>query len=148
MKKFKFTIDGNTYSVNVKNVEGHNAEVEVNGKAFNVTMEQEVSALKTPVIVRGEAQTKKTDTKVATNLPPTPPSTRPSANTVNAPLPGSIIRLEVNVGDTVKQGDVLLVMESMKMENNILSERNGVIKSIAVSAGQAVLQDDVLLEIE
>ena len=148
MKKFKFTIDGASYSVNVKSVEGSQAEIEVNGKSYAVGLEQEVNTLKTPILVRKEVVTKPGENKITTKAAAMPPSNKPSANTVNAPLPGSIIRLVAKVGDTVKEGDLLLVMESMKMENNILSEKNGVIKKINVEAGQAVMQDDILLELE
>ena len=148
MKKFKFTIDGASYSVNVKSVEGNQAEIEVNGKSYAVRLEQEVNTLKTPILVRKEVVTKPGENKIATKAAPMPPSSKPSANGVKAPLPGSIIRVVAKVGDTVKEGDLLLVMESMKMENNILSEKNGVIKSINVEAGQAVMQDDILLELE
>jgi len=148
MKKFKFTIDGASYSVNVKSVEGNQAEIEVNGKSYAVGLEQEVNTLKTPILVRKEVQTKPGENKITTKAAPAPPSSKPSANGVKAPLPGSIIRVVAKVGDAVKEGDLLLVMESMKMENNILSEKNGVIKSINVEAGQAVMQDDILLELE
>lgn len=147
MKKFKFTIDGASYSVNVKSVEGNKAEIEVNGKSYAVGLEQEVNTLKTPILVRKEVQTKPGENKI-TATPAPKSSGKASANALKAPLPGSIIRVEAKVGDTVKQGDLLLVMESMKMENNILSEKNGVVKSIAVEAGQAVMQDDILLEFE
>jgi biotin carboxyl carrier protein len=148
MKKFKFTIDGVSYSVNVKSVEGNKAEIEVNDKAYEVGLEQEVNTLKTPILVRKEVQTKPGENKISVKAAPAHPSNKPSANGLKAPLPGSIIRVAVKVGDTVKEGDLLLVMESMKMENNILSEKNGVIKSINVENGQAVLQDDILLELE
>jgi biotin carboxyl carrier protein len=148
MKKFKFTINGDSYNVNVKSVEGNKAEIEVNGKAYEVGLEQEVNTLKTPILVRKEVQTKPGENKISAKATPTLPSNKPSANGLIAPLPGSIIRVVVKVGDTVKEGDLLLVMESMKMENNILSEKNGVIKSINVENGQAVLQDEILLEFE
>jgi len=146
MKKFKFTIEGTSYSVNVKSVEGNQAEIEVNGKSYAVGLEQEVNTLKTPILVRKEVQSKPGDNKITVKT--TPSSSKPSANSIKAPLPGSIIRVEAKVGDSVKVGDLLLVMESMKMENNILSEKTGVIKNIAVEAGQAVMQDDVLIELE
>ena len=148
MKKFKFTIEGTSYSVNVKSVEGNKAEIEVNGKSYAVGLEQELNTLKTPILVRKEVVTKPGENKITAKAAPMPPSNKPSANTVNAPLPGSIIRVATKVGDTVKEGDLLLVMESMKMENNILSEKNGVVRSIKVEAGQAVMQDDILLELE
>ncbi len=148
MKKFKFIIDGASYSVNVKSVEGNQAEIEVNGKNYSVGLEQEVNTLKTPILVRKEVVTKPGENKIAAKAAPMPPSDKPSANGIKAPLPGSIIRLVAKVGDTVKEGDLLLVMESMKMENNILSEKNGVIKRINVEAGQGVMQDDILMELE
>ncbi|MEI8272113.1 MAG: biotin/lipoyl-containing protein [Paludibacter sp.] len=148
MKKFKFTIEGISYSVNVKSVEGNQAEIEVNGKNYSVELEEELNPLKTPILVRKEVVTKPGENKIAAKAAPMPPSSKPSANGVKAPLPGSIIRLVAKAGDTVKEGDILLVMESMKMENNILSEKNGVIKRINVEAGQAVMQDDILMELE
>lgn len=148
MKKFKFTIDGASYSVYVKSVEGNKAEIEVNGKMYNVGLEQEVNTLKTPILVRKEVITKPGENKISAKTAPMPPSNKPSANGIKAPLPGSIIRVATKVGDTVKEGDLLLVMESMKMENNILSEKNGVVKNILVEAGQAVMQDDIMIELE
>lgn len=148
MKKFKFTIEGTSYSVNVKSVEGNQAEIEVNGKNYTVGLEEEVNPLKTPILVRKEVVTKPGENKIAAKAAPMPPSNKPSAGGIKAPLPGSIIRVVAKVGDTVKEGDLLLVMESMKMENNILSEKSGVIKSISVENGQAVLQDDILMELE
>jgi len=148
MKKFKFTIDGTSYSVNVKSVEGSQAEIEVNGRNYTVGLEEEVNPLKTPILVRKEVVTNPSENKISSKAAPMPPSNKPSANGIKAPLPGSIIRVVIKVGDTVKEGDLLLVMESMKMENNILSEKNGVVKRINVDAGQAVMQDDILIELE
>ncbi len=148
MKKFKFSIEGNSYSVNIKSVDGNKAEIEVNGKSYNVGLEQEVNTLKTPILVRKEVQTNPVENKITVKAAPVSASAKPSANAIKSPLPGSIIRIITTVGATVKEGDVLLIMESMKMENNILAEKNGVIKSIAVTAGQAVLQDDILMDME
>jgi len=67
---------------------------------------------------------------------------------VKAPLPGNIIEIKVNVGDEVKKGDILLIMEAMKMENNVLSEKEGIVRNVSVSAGQSILQNDILIEIE
>lgn len=148
MKKFKFTIEGASYSVNVKNIEGNKAEIEVNGKSYAVGLEQEVNTLKTPILVRKEVVTNPGDNKITVKGAPAPTNSRPSGNSIKSPLPGSIISIITTVGATIKEGDLLLVMESMKMENNILAEKNGVVKSISVAPGQAVMQDDVLLELE
>jgi len=148
MKKFKFTIDGASYSVNVKSIEGSQADIDVNGKSYAVKLEQEVNTLKTPILVRKDAQSKPGDNKITVKSVPSPSSTRTSTNTIKSPLPGSIIRIETTVGASLNEGDLLLVMESMKMENNILAEKKGIVKSIAVIPGQAVMQDDILLELE
>ena len=148
MKKFKFTIDGASYSVNVKSIEGNKAEIEVNGKSYAVGLEQEVNTLKTPILVRKEVVTNPGDNKITVKGAPALTHSRPSANNIKSPLPGSIISIATTVGATIKEGDLLLVMESMKMENNILAEKKGVVKSISVAPGQAVMQDDILIELE
>lgn len=68
-------------------------------------------------------------------------------NKVVSPLPGSVIKVMVSEGQTVKKGDTLLTLESMKMENAIASEWDGTVSKIAVSAGQNVMQDDLLVVI-
>lgn len=140
MKKFKFTIKGNKFEVLVKDFEDNIGHVEVNGTQYEVELDKEVKKTKTPQLVRrpvvskpGEGQISK---KAAGLIP------------VKAPLPGSIFKINVAEGDTIKKGDVLLIMEAMKMENNIMSEKDGVVKSIKVAVGDAVLQDDVLLELQ
>ncbi len=147
MKKFKFTIDGASYSVNVKSVEGNQAEIEVNGKSYAVGLEQEVNTLKTPIIVRKDVQSKPSESKATTSPAGSKPA-KAGSKSVKAPLPGSIIRVAVKIGDTIQPGDLLLVMESMKMENNILAEKPGVVKTIDVETGQSVMQDDILLTLE
>ena len=65
-----------------------------------------------------------------------------------APIPGIILSLNVKVGDTIKENDLLLVLEAMKMENNIVSEKSGVVTAINVEVGQQVLQNDLMIELE
>ena len=141
MKKYKFKINGQTFEVEIGEFDGNNAVVNVNGTPYDVEIQNDTQKAKTPVLARkpvmtapGEGQIKKT-------------SDSAKAFKVIAPLPGSIFKLKVNVGDTVKEGDCLLVMEAMKMENNVLAEIGGVIKSIAVKEGDTVLQGDLLIEI-
>ena len=75
------------------------------------------------------------------------PAAAGAGSPIKAPLPGTIIELKVNVGDTVKQGDVVLVLEAMKMQNNIESEYNGTVTSITVKQGETVMEGAVLLTI-
>ena len=64
---------------------------------------------------------------------------------VTSPLPGSVIKVLVSEGQDVKKGDTLLTLESMKMENAIMADRDGKVTKIAVTAGQNVMQEDLLL---
>ena len=69
-------------------------------------------------------------------------------NAVKAPLPGVITSIEVAVGDEVKAGDTVLVLEAMKMANNIEAEKDGKVTAILIQAGQSVMEDDALVVIE
>ena len=138
MKKFKFTIKGQDFDVDIKEIEGSNAQIEVNGTVYDVEILAEEKTSKTPQLIRkpvinkpGEGQIKKTAGGIS----------------IKAPLPGTIFKVNVAVGDAINAGDTLLVMEAMKMENNVLAEKPGTVKSIKVNVGDAVLQDDVLIEI-
>jgi biotin carboxyl carrier protein len=75
------------------------------------------------------------------------PSERKGAGGVNAPLPGTILEVKVKEGDIVKTGDLLLIMEAMKMENNIKADKEGKVLSVKVHPGDSVLEGDVLVEI-
>lgn len=88
-------------------------------------------------------------TPKATPAPaPTPkPATPAGGFKVNSPLPGSVVKVAVTEGQQIKKGDLLLTLESMKMENSVLAEQDGVIRQVAVSAGQNVMQDDLLVVI-
>lgn len=148
MKKFDFNINGDDYQVHIKSVEGDVAELEVNGTPYTVKLKQEIKTSKTPILVRKEGQSKSADKRIIENLSPVSSSSKPSAKSIKSPLPGSIIKVLVKVGDTFKEGDVLLVMESMKMENNILAERSGTILEVCAPEGSSVLQDADLFIIE
>ena len=78
--------------------------------------------------------------------PKAAPATAPAGGTkVTSPLPGSVIKVLVSEGQAVKKGDTLLTLESMKMENAIMAECDGTVSKIAVTAGQNVMQDDILV---
>lgn len=138
MKKFKFKIDGSEYEVSVNEIEHNIAEIEVNGTPFTVEIEKQEKTSAVTV-------NRKPAGKVA---PIKTPSRSVVASAIKAPLPGSIMKVLVTVGQTVKRGDLLLTMESMKMENNILAEHDGIIRKIHVQVGQTVMQDDILIDFE
>lgn len=76
---------------------------------------------------------------------PAAPAAPAAGVKVTSPLPGSIIKVLVTEGQAVKKGDTLLTLESMKMENAVMAEQDGVVKQIAVVAGQNVMQEDLLI---
>jgi biotin carboxyl carrier protein len=141
MKKFKFTIRGNDYEVNIDKFENNIAEIEVNGTSYTVELHSDVKTSKTPKLVRSVVPppTRK-EQKLTKNI-------SAKSNSVKSPLPGTILKILIKEGQEVKKGDNLMIMEAMKMENNILSEKDGVISSIKVKEGDTVLQNDVLIEI-
>lgn len=139
MKKFNFTIKGNKYFTQIKEIEGNIAKIEVNGTQYKVEMEQAVKATKTPTLVRKPISSKPGEGAVPSG---------PSVGAVTAPLPGNIFKILVKEGDAIKSGDNLLIMEAMKMENDIKAEKSGTIASIKVSVGDSVLQGAVLIELK
>ncbi len=139
MRNFKFTISGNTYEVEIKNFEGNMASLEVNGTPYNVELHTEIRKTKTPTLVRAEIPLSGKDRIEKKE--------KGTAEPVIAPLPGTILSILVKPGDVVKRGQALLVMEAMKMENKIQSDKDGVVESVKVTPGANVLQGDILLEL-
>ncbi len=142
MKKFKFVINGHKYEVNVEELEKDTAEVVVNGTPFTVEIEAEKKksiAVVSPTLRRAGAAPKGVAAAAA------PKST---SNVLKSELPGSIVKIVTSAGQAVKRGDVLLTIESMKMENSIMADCDGTVKAIFVSEGQSVMQGDKLAEIE
>ncbi len=143
MKNFKFKINGNDYDVTVNEIVENIAHLEVNGSKYEVELEK--TAKPAPVVRRA--------TPKATKEAPVQAKPQASAGSGNgkpilSPLPGNILELKVNQGDKVSKGTVVMIMEAMKMENNIVSEFDGVVSAIKVRVGQSVLQNDVLIEVE
>lgn len=141
MKKFKFSINGHDYDVEIMKFEDNVAVLEVNGTPYHVDIQHETRQSKTPKLVRQEVVIKRSDSKIKKTIIKT------EGHEVKIPLPGSIIAVFVKEGDVVKLGDKLLMYEAMKMENTILAEKDGVIKNIRVSVGDNILQGSVLMEI-
>ncbi|MDR2775119.1 MAG: biotin/lipoyl-binding protein [Tannerella sp.] len=139
MKQFKYTINGNIYNVTVNKVEDTTAEVEVNGTPYKVLMDK--PAKKQVITMKRPVQT------ITSPVVSRPVSTA-SGGAIKSPLPGVILTVDCKIGDTVKKGQKLLVLEAMKMENTISSDRSGVVAEIKVNKGDSVLEGAELVIIK
>lgn len=136
MKQFKYTINGTIYNVTVNKLEDSIAEVEVNGTPYKVEMDKPVKKQVMPIKRPAQAPLKLTNTPVATR----PVSSAGGGRPIKSPLPGVILSLDCKVGDEVKKGQKLLVLEAMKMENTIAADSDGKIVEIKVDKGDSVLE--------
>ena len=143
MKEYKYTIDGNKYDVAINEVGETTAKVTVNGTEYTVEWEKPVE--EKPVVKVQPAAAKPAAALAAA---PTPAAAPVSGNAIKTPLPGVIIDVKVNVGDTVKKGDTVVVLEAMKMENNINADRDGKVVAIQVAKGDTVADGAALIVLE
>ncbi len=161
MAKYEYKVKGVDYVVEIQDIEGNIANVTVNGIPFEVEMKQPVKAGKQKVKLSEERRVKSEEfnssSSAATNASSaTSESSAPTTKTaaaaasgkpVVAPLPGTINEIKVKVGDKVNAGDTVVVLEAMKMQNNIDAETSGTIASINVNKGDAVMEGDTLVTI-
>lgn len=143
MKEFKYTTDGKEYKVEIGDInEEYVADVKVNGESFQVEMEKPAEPQPKKVVLGKPSESADDEAEA------TPSANVNTNNAVKAPLPGTITSIEVEVGQEVNAGDTVVVLEAMKMANNIEAEKAGKITAICVKAGQAVMEDDPLVVIE
>ena len=145
MKEYKYKINGAEYNVTINEVTDTTAQVEVNGESYTVEWEKPV-APKPTVVAKPAAPAAK---PVA--APAAAPATQAAAAggyAIKTPLPGVIIDVKVNVGDTVTKGQTVAILEAMKMENNINTDRDGKVAAIAVAKGETVADGAVLITLE
>lgn len=135
MKTYRFKINGNDYEVAINSVEGKNASVTVNGTAYQVELEEAPAAA--PVQAPVSAAPVQAAAPAAA---PAAPAAAGAGKAVTSPLPGVIIAVKVNVGDTVKAGQEVAVLEAMKMENSIEATHDGTVTAINVAKGDSVLE--------
>ena len=150
MNKYQYKVQGVDYEVEIAEVEGNIAKVNVNGIPFEVELQQPINAAKHPTIVKPKVEAPKPVAPVAAGAPAITapqPTTTGAGNAQKAPLPGTITAINVKVGDTVAVGDVVIILEAMKMQNNIEAEYAGTVTSIAVNQGDSVMEGSVLLTI-
>lgn len=159
MKTYKYRVQGVDYEVEIAEVEGKIAKVNVNGIPFEIEMQKPINAAKHPALAatkRSASTAAPVAAPVAAPQPalavsaaaPAQPATAAGAGTpVKAPLPGTINAINVKVGDTVAVGDVVVILEAMKMQNNIEAENAGTVTSILVNPGDSVMEGAVMLTI-
>ena len=150
MKQYKYKVNGAQYDVTINEIQGQLDKVVVNGIPFDVEMQNsQLSEDNLPDV---------TTTAAPAAVPAAPVAAAPAATEaapsgagegtpVKAPLPGVVTKINVAVGQQVKKGENVLVLEAMKMENNIAAEADGTVSGIAVKAGDSVLEGAVLLTI-
>ncbi len=146
--KYQYTVQGVDYDVEIEDVEGNVAKVTVNGIPFEVETKQ-------PIKAAPKAKVKVEAPKPAAAAPAKPaprPAAQPAAaagagTKVTAPLPGTITEVCVTVGQQVKEGQTVVILEAMKMQNNIEAETTGTITSIMVKQGDTVMEGSVLVTI-
>ena len=161
--KYQYTVKGVDYEVEIQDIEGNIANVTVNGIPFEVEMKQPVKASKQKVKLSEERRVKSEES----NSSSAPQGAKASADLqsaassgqtgdagkaaagkpVVAPLPGTINEIKVKVGDKVNAGDTVVILEAMKMQNNIEAETSGTITGINVNKGDAVMEGDTLVTI-
>ena len=124
MRKFNITVNGKTYEVDVEEVGG--------------------AVVSAPVAAPAPAPAAAPAAPAAAPAVSAPVA---GATQVTAPMPGNIVAVKVNVGDTVKNGDLVVVLEAMKMENEIFASADGKVVGISVKAGDSVNSGDVLVSI-
>ena len=150
MKKYQYKVQGVDYTVQIEEVEGNIAKVSVNDIPFEIELQQPINAAKHPTIAKPVVVAPQTDNQASTQPAATPAQTAAapaSGNAVKAPLPGTITEINVTIGQQVNVGDTVIVLEAMKMQNNIETEYAGTVKAISVSKGDSVMEGAVLLTI-
>ena len=149
MKNYKLKINGTEYSVDINDVEGQEIKLEVNGTPYTVTVDQELHEHKTRTTVINDRMPPRVSAANGDVQRASAPRTGAAAGgtKVTTPLPGTILDVFVNVGDQVKSGQTVVLLEAMKMENNIEADTEGTVTSINVRKGDSVLEGDTLIVI-
>lgn len=146
MAKYQYTVEGADYDVEILEIEDNVAKVTVNGKEFEVELKQALKPTARPIKqVVAPAPAAKAPAAPAA---PAAQAAAPGAGAkIEAPLPGTVTDIKVNVGDQVKKGDTVLVLEAMKMQNNIEAECDGQVTSVLVKQGDTVMEGTALITI-
>jgi biotin carboxyl carrier protein len=125
--------------------------VNINNKEYEVEVEKgKANLIKTTDVIAPTPVSKSAAVDV---LPvqvssPVAPVSNMAGESINSPMPGTVLDIRVRVGDKVKSGQILLILEAMKMENEIFAPADGIVTQIAVTKGANVATNDILLKIQ
>ena len=149
MKNFKFKINGTDYNVDINEVEGQEIKLDVNGTPYVVTVDKEMRTQKprTTIVSNSPAPRVAAAAGDVQRASAPNPNSAAGGTKVTTPLPGTILDVFVHVGDTVKAGQRVVLLEAMKMENNIEADTDGTVTSVNVRKGDSVLEGDTLIVI-
>lgn len=146
MKEYKYKINGNEYAVCINEVGDTTAKVTVNGAEYDVEWEKPIEE---KPVVKVQPVVAKPAAAPAPSAKATAPAAAPvGGHSIKTPLPGVIIDVKVNVGDAVSKGQTVVVLEAMKMENNINADRDGKVTAIQIAKGDTVADGAVLVVLE
>lgn len=150
MKTYRFKINGNEYNIDINSVSGNIADVTVNGRTYQVEMEDApavpAGAAPVPAAPAGAVVPAQAAAPARTASQAQTPANA-SGKPVTSPLPGVIIAVKVNVGDVVKTGQELAVLEAMKMENSIEATHDGTVTAVHVAKGDSVLEGAAIVTV-
>lgn len=155
MGKYNFRINGHDYQVDVNSVEGGIADVTVNGTDYKVELADAVpapaqqAARPAPQATSTAAPTSQATAPAAQTTAQTATASAPQGKgeVVTAPLPGVILDIKVKVGDAVKAGQTVAVLEAMKMENEIEATASGTVTAVNAGKGDSVLEGAAIITI-
>jgi glutaconyl-CoA/methylmalonyl-CoA decarboxylase subunit gamma len=137
MKQFKIKVNGQEYMVEVEEISDENQSATSSSMVSNAKPAQQTETIKKPEVQAvPKSETKGTVEKDTVE-----------GEEIQAPMPGKILKINVSEGDSVNEGDTVLILEAMKMENEIVANNSGKVKKISVSVNDMVETDDILMVI-
>lgn len=144
MKEYKFKINGKDYDVVINSIEGKNASVSVNGNSYDVELENSPAA---PAAAPAATKAAEPSKAAPAAAPAAAPKTSGAEVEVKSPMEGNVIEVCANVGDSVKNGQKILVIEAMKMEVEISATKDGSVTGILVHKGDHLKENQTVATI-
>jgi glutaconyl-CoA decarboxylase len=137
MKQFKIKVNGQEYMVEVEEISDENQSSVSTSTVSTAKPEQQTKTIKKPEVKPApQPESKKTVEKGPAE-----------GEEIQAPMPGKVLKINVSEGDSINEGDTVLILEAMKMENEIVANTSGKVKKISVSVNDMVETDDILMVI-